>query len=375
MNTPRSFSNRYIETTRMTHARSSLRTLANLLAACLIVAAPIALTAQDQATAKKTTRKTAQKTGKKASQPTAKKAAKKAAGTKGKKAAPRRQRPADALRQARAKLKDLVPFQAEIVETIVVRGKKFRAAGKYMQGAGNKLRLEFELEVGRTKGSLVQVCDGTTLFTQQKIGLVVQATRRNVPKILKEMKQLASATGPRPRPDQFEADLGLGGLDALLGSLEQSMSFTQRREQTFQGRPFTIIEGTWNATFLETLTDDDQDSSDELPEYVPDRVRIYIDTATQFPHRIVYLKRAEKRGVLRPMVSLEFRSVQVNAPLADASFAFKPDPGVRVQDITDEFIRQIRQAQSQSQAGAAPAAGPASGRGSKSQPTSRPPSR
>ena len=77
MNTPRSFSNRYIETTRMPHARSSLRTLANLLAACLIVAAPIALTAQDQATAKKTTRKTAQKTGKKASQPTAKKAAKK----------------------------------------------------------------------------------------------------------------------------------------------------------------------------------------------------------------------------------------------------------------------------------------------------------
>jgi outer membrane lipoprotein-sorting protein len=357
MNTPRSFSNRYIETTRMPHARSALRTLTNLLAACLIVAAPMALPAQDQATDKKTTRKAAKKTAQKT----------------GKKAAPRRQRPADALRQARAKLKDLVPFQAEIVETIVVRGKKFRATGKYMQGAGNKLRLEFELEVGRTKGSLVQVCDGTTLFTQQKIGLIVQATRRNVPKILKEMKQLASAAGPRPRPDQFEADLGLGGLDALLGSLEQSMSFTRRREQTFQDRPFTIIEGTWNATFLETLTDDDQDASDELPEYVPDRVRIYIDTATQFPHRIVYLKRAENRGVLRPMVSLEFRSVQVNAPLADASFTFKPDPGVRVQDITDEFIRQIRQAQAQ--AGAAPAAAAGSGRGSKTQPTSRPPSR
>lgn len=353
----------------MPHARLSIKPLTTLLAACLLVTAPIAPRAQDQAPAARAS--------KKASQPAAKKSAKKAAAATAKKTAPRRQRPVDALRQSRAKLKDLVPFQAEIVETIVVRGKKFRATGKYMQGAGNKLRLEFELEVGRTKGSLVQVCDGTTLFTQQKIGLIVQATRRNVPKILKEMKQLASKSGPRPRPDQFEADLGLGGLDALLGSLEQTMSFTVRREQTFQNRPFIIIEGTWNATFLETLTDDDaQDSSDELPEYVPDRVRIYIDKATQFPHRIVYLKRAANRGVLRPMVSLEFRSVQLNAPLADASFAFKPDPGVRVQDITDEFIRQIRQAQAGgTAAGAAPAAGAGSGRGSGSRPPSRPPAR
>ena len=318
--------------------------LTALLASCLLIHAPIGLLAQDQAADKKAKPK---ETSKKATT---------------------RQRPADALREARQKLKELVPFRTEIVETIVVRGKQFRAAGKYMQGKGNRLRLEFELEVGRTKGSLIQVCDGTTLFTQQKIGLVVQATRRNVPRILKEMKQLSA--GARPRPGQFEADLGLGGLEALLGSLEQTMSFNKRREQTFQDRPFIIIEGIWNATFLEALTDDDQVDGEGLPEYVPDRVRIYIDKATRFPHRIVYLKNTGSRKVLRPMVSLEFRNVQVNAPLPDASFAFKPDSGVRVQDVTDDYIRQIRQAQSQ---GAA--TGEGAGQAGGSSPAGRPRSR
>ena len=124
------------------------------------------------------------------------------------------------------------------------------------------------------------------------------------------------------------------------------MSFNRRREQSFQGRPFIIIEGTWNASFLQTLTDDDRPVSDELPEYVPDRVRVYIDKATQFPHRVVYLKKVPGRQVLKPMVSLEFRNVKVNVRLADTVFTFKPAPGVRVTDNTDDYLRQMRQSQS-----------------------------
>ncbi|MBO09465.1 MAG: hypothetical protein CMJ68_01745 [Planctomycetaceae bacterium] len=313
--------------------RHSQLVLLALVIAGTLVTDPAGLLAQDKKTAAKKTEP-------------AKKADKTATKTT------RRQRPADALREARGKLKTLIPFQAEIVETVVVRGKKFRATGKYMQGQGNKLRLEFDLEVGRTKGALVQVCDGTTLYTQQKIGVAVQATKRDVPRILNELKRMSS--GPRPRPGEFEADLGLGGLAALLESLDQSMSFIRQREQTFQKRPFVIIEGTWNATFLEKLTDDDQADDAGLPEYVPDRVRVYIDKTTRFPHRIVYLKKATGQKVLRPMVSLEFRNVQVNAPLTDASFVFKPDPSVRVQDVTNAFIQQIKQ---QVQSGGAAASG------------------
>ena len=116
----------------------------------------------------------------------------------------RRRRPVDELRLSQEKLKSLQPFRAEIVETIVVREKTFRAKGKYLQGKGLKLRLEFELEIGRTKGTLVQVCNGKTLWTQNTIGATVQATRRDVPRIIKELKQLSQAgTKPRPRQKKF----------------------------------------------------------------------------------------------------------------------------------------------------------------------------
>jgi len=257
----------------------------------------------------------------------------------------RRRRPVDELRLSQEKLKSLQPFRAEIVETIVVREKTFRAKGKYLQGKGLKLRLEFELEIGRTKGTLVQVCNGKTLWTQNTIGATVQATRRDVPRIIKELKQLSQA-GTKPRPRQFETDLGLGGIEALLTSLERTMTFTLRRERQVQGRPFVIIEGSWNATFLETLTDDRRPSSGELPEYIPDRVRIYFDKTTQFPHRIVYMKKQPDREGLRPMVSLEFRKVEVNATIDDSVFVFKAGKGVQVQDVTNEFIKQVRQIRS-----------------------------
>ena len=351
MNTRPSFSSRYNDPTHMHFSRVPNVSLILRLVVAMLISGSIHLSAQEQ--------------------PARKAPAEKSKNAATAKTPKRRQRPADALRESRGKLQDLVPFQDEIVETIVVRGKRFQATGKYMQGQDKKLRLEFQLEVGRTKGSLIQVCDGTTLFTQQKIGLIVLATKRNVPRILKEMKQLAAASGPRPQPGQFEADLGLGGLEALLGSLEQSMSFNRRREQSFQGRPFIIIEGTWNASFLQTLTDDDRPVSDELPEYVPDRVRVYIDKATQFPHRVVYLKKVPGRQVLKPMVSLEFRNVKVNVRLADTVFSFKPAPGVPVTDNTDEYLRQMRQSQST----AAGAEGGAPSRPGGSAPARRPGSR
>ena len=196
MNTRPSFSSRYNDPTHMHFSRVPNVSLILRLVVAMLISGSIHLSAQEQ--------------------PARKAPAEKSKNAATAKTPKRRQRPADALRESRGKLKDLVPFQAEIVETIVVRGKRFQATGKYMQGQDKKLRLEFQLEVGRTKGSLIQVCDGTTLFTQQKIGLIVLATKRNVPRILKEMKQLAAASGPRPQPGQFEADLGLGGLEALL---------------------------------------------------------------------------------------------------------------------------------------------------------------
>ena len=125
-------------------------------------------------------------------------------------------RPADELRATRKKLKALQPFRAKIKETIVIRGRTFQATGRYVQGADLKLNLSFEINAGRTKGSLIQVCDGQFLWTRHQIGKSITATKRDVKRVLKELASLSRTTGPVPQPGQFEADLGLGGLDALL---------------------------------------------------------------------------------------------------------------------------------------------------------------
>lgn len=275
-------------------------------------------------------------------------------------------RPVDELRATRKKLKALQPFRAKIKETIVIRGRTFQATGHYVQGADLKLNLSFTINAGRTKGSLVQVCDGQFLWTRHQIGKSITATKRDVHRVLKELTSLSRSTGPVPQPGQFEADLGLGGLDALLGSLEQSMVFDVRRERMIQKHRFVVIEGTWNAQFLTNLTDDDQTKSDELPEYIPDRVRIYLEGKTGFPQRIDYLKRRPDRKSLRPMVTLEFQEVEVNIKADTTTFRYKPEKGVNVQDVTDQFLQQLRQLQSPSTRPSPPSGSkPGSGAGSR----------
>lgn len=257
-------------------------------------------------------------------------------------------RPADELRATRKKLKALQPFRAKIKETIVIRGRTFQATGRYVQGADLKLNLSFEINAGRTKGSLIQVCDGQFLWTRHQIGKSITATKRDVKRVLKELASLSRTTGPVPQPGQFEADLGLGGLDALLASLEQSMVFDVRRERTIQKQRFVVIEGTWNAQFLTNLTDQEPGQSNELPEYIPDRVRIYLEGTTGFPKRIDYLKRGPNRKSLRPMVTLEFQEIEIHIKADANTFRYKPEKGVNVQDVTDQFLQQLRQLQSPS---------------------------
>ena len=114
MNTRPSFSSRYNDPTHMHFSRVSNVSLILQLVVAMLITGSIRLSAQEQ--------------------PARKAPAEKSKNAATAKTPKRRQRPADALRESRGKLKDLVPFPAEIVETIVVRGKRFQATGNSMQG-------------------------------------------------------------------------------------------------------------------------------------------------------------------------------------------------------------------------------------------------
>ncbi len=241
-----------------------------------------------------------------------------------------------ALDQARQRLLRYESIKAKLVETVALSNRRFTINGSYLQGRGAdlKLRLEFQVKLGDTEGSVLEVCDGQVLWTRHHIGEDVRITRRDVGQILK------AAAENGYTDNLVTVDLGFGGLPGLFASIEQSMQFDQFKEDTADGHKLIVIEGGWRANMLKLWQGNNPNAP--LPDYVPARIRIYFDSQSLFPRRILYLAHgAEQR--LRPMVSLDFSDIETDVAIPAAKFKFVPPDGVFPDDLTPRFLEQIKQ--------------------------------
>lgn len=241
-----------------------------------------------------------------------------------------------ALDQARQRLLRYQSIKAKLVETVALSNRRFTINGDYLQGSGAdlKLRLEFRVKLGDTEGSVLEVCDGQVLWTRHHIGDDVRITRRDVGQILK------AAADNGYTDNLVTVDLGFGGLPGLFASIEQSMQFDQFKEDTADGHKLIVIEGGWRANMLKLWQGNNPKAP--LPDYVPARIRIYLDSESLFPRRVLYLARnAEQR--LRPMVSLDFSEIETDVAIPAAKFKFAPPDGVFPDDLTPRFLEQIKQ--------------------------------
>ena len=240
----------------------------------------------------------------------------------------------EALREAREKLLACRSIKTSLRETVALGERRFRAEGSYLQGSNLKLRLDFKVQVGSTEGSLLEVCDGGVLWTRHRSGETSSITRRDV-------RQILRAANGKIASNVLVAEMGLGGLPALLASLDDAMLFTGYREEDIDGRAFTMIEGSWQPEFLEQLKSGNKEN--RLPQHVPDVVRIWFDRETLFPRRIMYLRSPEGRHRSRPMITLDFLDVVLNAPVDDDEFYFVPPDGVVPRDVTNEYLQRLSQ--------------------------------
>lgn len=247
---------------------------------------------------------------------------------------------AAALEKARSKLIAYDSIQAKIRQRVTLgvemNQRSFTATGTYLQGPDLKLRLQFQLEVGKTKGSLLEVCDGQVLWARYLIGDSVRITRRDVREILK-----AAATSSNVSENLLIAELGLGGLPALTASLERSIDFNQVTRETIDDREFTVIEGGWKPEYRKRWTDP-KNPDGPLPAQIPDRARLYLDE-NDFPLRIVYLKKHPNRDVMMPMVSIEFEDVVLNGRVSPDEFSYVPPAKPVPQDVTEAFKAMLKQ--------------------------------
>jgi hypothetical protein len=186
-------------------------------------------------------------------------------------------------------------------------------------------------------GSLLEVCDGERLWSVTELPGVKRVTRRDVRQIL------AAAENAKARPERAATvDLALGGLPALLASLQRSMQFDALKEETIDGRAFSVVQARWKPEFARQLGSNAQGA---LPVHIPDLARIYFASDTAFPERLLYLKKVEdsqnERKTYRPLLDLQFRNVVLDAPLPDKLFEFTPPDGVEPEDVTRQYVEQL----------------------------------
>ena len=241
-----------------------------------------------------------------------------------------------ALEQARQRLKSYRSITAKLQESVSLGSRRFTVKGAYWQGADLKLRLEFQVKLGDTEGSVREICDGQVLWTQHHVGADTRITRRDVSQIQQ------AAAGAGLTDNRLIVELGFGGLPGLFASIEKSMKFDKYKEESTDGKNVVVLEGGWRPEMLKTWKRDNPKAP--LPDYVPARIRLYLDAETLFPRRILYLNRNAEQ-VLRPMVSLDSTEVQTNVPVPADAFKFVPPEGVFPVDLTQEFLDQIKQRQ------------------------------
>lgn len=237
------------------------------------------------------------------------------------------------LERARERLISYESIRAELVETVALGGHEFRMKATYLQGTNLRLRLDCQVQVGETTGKLTEVCDGQILWTWQQIGERQRVTRRNV----RQIERAVSSTGMSTQ-NLLLAELGFGGLPALVASLQKSLKFERVAEQDVDGLRLVVMDAVWKPEFRDQLAGG---PGIPLPSHIPDRVRLYLQKDKLFPRRILYLKQGSQPNRFRPLVSLDFVNVVWDGPLDETAFQFTPPENVRREDITQEYIRRF----------------------------------
>ncbi|MES2789016.1 MAG: hypothetical protein V4719_05300 [Planctomycetota bacterium] len=257
--------------------------------------------------------------------------------------------PKDILLSAAEKLKSHASVRANMSEKVAIQTHSFTAKGSYLQGQNLQLRMEFTVELGSQKGSLLEVCDGQVLWSRHDLGEKdqTQITRRDVRQILQAAEQaeqrLKTPEEKAMLNASIVADLGIGGLPALLAAFAKDYDFSKATDGKIDDREVVTLDGTWNAAYRAMWRD--PKSKDKtpppLPVYVPDSVRLSFDKETEFPRRIEYLKLIPGNSTPTALLTVDFTKVVFNSKVSRDDFVFIPPERPAPIDITQMYLQRL----------------------------------
>jgi outer membrane lipoprotein-sorting protein len=242
---------------------------------------------------------------------------------------------AELLERVRQELPKHLTIQADLTQQVSIGDQQFKTAGHYVQ-AGNKLAIRYTVNPDQgAHGEMLEVCDGKELWTLLTLSDSKRVTRRNVQQIL----AAAAAASKRDVPEAaLNVEMGLGGITALLASLDRMMVFDVMKEEEIDGQKRTVIQGHWKKDLAQRFP---KDKDDLLPPFVPDLVRVYINSRTLFPEKLLYLKKQATKKTFKPLVSLEFRNAEFDRAVDEEMFVFRVPDNIVPEDVTKVFIDRL----------------------------------
>ena len=258
-------------------------------------------------------------------------------------------RPQEILLSASEKLKSHASVRANMTEKVSIQTNSFTAKGSYLQGQNLQLRMEFTVELRAQKASLLEVCDGQVLWSRHDLGDKdqTQITRRDVRQILQATEQAEQRLKSPDEKAQLNAsivaDLGIGGLPALLAAFAKDYEFSTATTGKIDDREVVTLEGTWNANYraLWLGAKSKDKSPPPLPIYVPDLVRVSLDKETEFPRRIEYLKALPGQSVPTALMTVDFTKVVFNGKVNREDFVFIPPERPAPVDVTQMYLQRL----------------------------------
>jgi hypothetical protein len=234
---------------------------------------------------------------------------------------------------AREKLRTRM-YRAKIVQKFHFPDRTLQATGEIVRGQKFRMRLAFQIQSGATVGKLLQVSNGDKLWTERRVNDVTRLT-------VQDVKEILTKAGPA-QEDLVIAEMGLGGVTALLASMDRTMNFGEPQPVDIDGEPLLRVDGQWNEAFLARIKSNPQ-LAKGLTEYIPDGSRVYFDL-DDFPRRIQYLKKEAGHDVMRPIVTMDFLDVQwlSEADVKPSYFDYEPPERVYPEDVTKTYVDQLQ---------------------------------
>ncbi|WP_437190899.1 hypothetical protein [Planctomicrobium sp. SH527] len=264
------------------------------------------------------------------------------------------------LRQARNRLFERRSIQAQMSQVISIGPQRVKSTGSYLAAAGFRYRFQYQLSLGDLQGEFLEVCDGQLLHTRRQIAAVnekvaavappeIELTRRDIQRIRREALGIKDAHPAANLSEALlEAEVGIGGIPAILAMLERTLILSPIRTQTVDGRDYLVLQGRLRPDRKNELIVGLGSAASQVENFLPDVVRVYLEKETLFPEKFLYLKRTSNdQNSLRPLITVEFSNIILDQPVPDGQFIYMAPPGVEEKDETTQYLEAMRQAATQ----------------------------